>query len=730
MKQNKQIVMPEQLGTLKRYNIGETQQYPELDRPFRVQAQVQPRNSEDEHLSTYALNYCGRDIITISVDKNIKHRYRKHSDGNMQSSPFIQQFFFTVEEAATISVKIHTKADAYSVRPRRAENKEAIMGQVGHPLIYGANGFYAVWEDMLMAWNGMKDWTWSSSTVEVMDDGSVVAQFEARLSTRPFVINLFHGYYQDHLGYKYHKSWERTPNPKAITGWTSWEAYHMKVTQSDMEEAAAFMSPLKAFGLEYIQLDDGFEQMTIPPSADEPVWHSWIQINEKFPDNHAGIVEAIRKQGLEPGIWTNTLINQEEAAKNGLAILENGEPFIGDWIVYTMDPTEENLEKHIVPYYRKLREAGYSYFKTDAIRHLIFDGLQEAVRRGILTDEQVDTGYRRFFEYARREIGDNAYFLSCWGHLTQVAGLYDACRVGTDADPQWGSIHMQILETARWYFAQRNLFTLDPDHICVRTELPWARLLLSVVSLSGGLLMLSDPISTYDADRISLIERTIPALETRTAEIAPVDYTIPAFCRPYDLSRDIEEVSRDLLHLDADEDGDRHFATLWATHFAKNGREWTTVTRAGLITQPAASIDLLDLGLDPKVTYLVYDFWAEKYLGQTTGSLNVAELQVGDVQVLSLTPLIGNKPILISSSRHVSMDAVSVKHFQATDTHIALSLLGVAGRTFDYIFYTDAQLSVKSASNCDVEIAVDGSITKVSIHYLHEEAELILSYQA
>ena len=138
--------------------------------------------------------------------------------------------------------------------------------------------------------------------------------------------------------------------------------------------------------------------------------------------------------------------------------------------------------------------------------------------RGILTNKDAEHRFRAYLECAREGVGPDAFYLSSWGVLPQVIGIADACRISLDANPTWAGVRMQMVEQARWYHAQRILFINDPDHICARAMIDWTRSIISLFSLSGGLFMLSDPLETYDAQRIRMLQQCLPPLTTITGE--------------------------------------------------------------------------------------------------------------------------------------------------------------------------------------------------------------------
>ena len=664
------------------------------------------------------LNYGGMDTVRITLPAGVRVETRIHSDGSVQSAPLAQQFYLNAPVGTRAQITLCMRQGALCMRPGRAAGRQAILGQLGGPLLYGINGWYGLWEDMLISWYGAC-WRWVGDRVHTAEDGGATATFDMTFGNRPFYMLLRPRYYSQHLGYRYHQPWQRRPDTRAVSGWCSWEAYHRDVTLGNVQDAAAQMGQLQPYGLTYIQLDDGYQQALIPPTGTATVSEAWLNTNERFPGGHEAIVGGIRAHGLEPGVWTNAMINNAEAAASGLCVLDKSEPVKGYCVEYILNCTPQVLGQHVLPYYQGLRAQGYTYFKTDAIRHLCFDGLQECVRRGLMSDEQANDGFRRFMECAREGIGQDAYLLSCWGILTQAVGLADACRMGTDATPEWEHIHMQVFETARCYFAQRVLFTLDPDHVCARTQVEWARMLLSFVSLTGGLYMLSDPLECYDAPRMDIIRKTLPALPVFAAETGPIDYTTPAFCWSENPDWSAEDIS---LYIGG-ETPDR-FGTLWATHFCMEQRSWAVVQRTALFPLPEETLPLETLGLEPTLRYAVFDFWAEAYLGIIEGEVSMRARPIGHTQVCALTPLTGAQPVLIGSNRHVSMDIASVTGHRLVDGTLNLALQGVAGQTFRYYVYAPTPCAV--AATVPVTVERMGEVYCLSVQFTQVQASVTL----
>lgn len=703
----------------------------------------------DESNGELTYEYNGRNILKIYIPGENEIGFRHGSDGNIQSIPFIQQIYLMNEgsdEFIKSKVKITLSKSALIMRPNRASDEEAILGQIGNPLIHGVNGVYDIEQDLLIDWHGVK-WYWDAEEFEKNEDGDMTAEFYVEIGPKPMTINLRMQYYRKHLGYEYHKPWERKPNPKSVSGWCSWEACRRLVSMEDIKDISDFFGDsLKDYGLEYIQLDDGYEKLPIPFDSEKNLVSGWTETNERFPGGHKEVVKYIKDKGLSPAIWTNANVtNKKFAEMNSECFIKdsNDELMLGEWIDYLLDCSDETLLVHVYPYYKELREMGYKYFKTDAIRHLLLDGLHEAVRQGILSNEEAQIRFRRFMEYARNGIGNDNYFLASWGVLSEVVGLVDSCRIAMDANPTWAGIRMQLVESARWFHTQRILFTNDPDHICARTNIEWLKSIISLTSLSGSLLMLSDPIHNYDDKRMDIIKKNLPPLKTYTAETGTIDMTYPAFTwtklhgfavNSKEKPVEAEEVSiDDALNMAGEYTtmmNDHPLSTLWSFHINKSWKNWCVIGRFATVPLKASDVYLESLGLKPYKEYLAFDFWEQKYLGRVKEKMRFDELQLGACQIVSLTE-IKDTPQFIASSRHVSMDAISVKQqfWMKGKKQLHVIINGVVGSKETYWFYVPKNYRFVGINNQKAIIPfVMDEILKIDIEFVEEEMICIINF--
>lgn len=642
---------------------------------------------------TYRYSYNHTDIVTLHQTGQEPLRYRLGSDGDLVSLPFQQQVFFTSPVEQWVDVTFTLSANTHVMRPQR-QGTGAILGQLGQPLIHGVNGLYDGDNDMLISWHEC-EFSWLDQTVQIEED-CAVARMRLKLGLQPWILLFRMQYYRQHLGFTYYQPWLHQADRRAIAGWCSWEAYHRQISLADVRKTAAFLQrTFHSYGLEYMQIDDGYQSVIQPARPDGNYRSAFLETIADFPGGHPAMIESIRSVGLKPGIWTNVSISNPEFAARSPFIYRDkaGNPLAFDWLNFCLDMSPACLEEEIKPLYQALQAMGYTYFKIDSLRHLLLDAFRQLVSLGMMGNDQASQRLAGLMAAIRSAIGPDNYLLACWGVLSEAIGSIDACRIASDANPSWKAVRMQLYETARWFFTQRILFTIDPDHICVRGRLPFARSTLSLASLSGSLFMISDKPEDYDAERIRMIRQTLPPLATMTAETAPLDFSTPAWpANDWPIQK--TAISQ------------RPFSTLWCFHFHVGGHSWAVVQQVATDPLAECAIPLLELGLDPSGSYLAYDFWQQRFLGIVRKQLLLAALELGDSQVIGLRRC-EQHPQLLASDRHVSMDAVSVRQeaWQQTDSCLSLELLGIAGESFNYIFWLPAGWQLQDARGRHAEIS-------------------------
>lgn len=694
----------------------------------------------DEKTKKLSYEYNGRDIFTVSIPESEDVGFRHGSDGTVQSIAYIQQIYIMVEKPMWVTAEFCLSSDAINIRPRRAGHEEAIVGQNGNVLMYGVNGLYDRAQDLLIDVNGC-EWAWEEGSFREQGDLRI-ARMRLKLSEKPVFINLRMHYYRNHLGYKYYAPWDHQTKRDAVAGWCSWEAFRRDIDEQKIRQISSFMEEnLKDYGLKYIQVDDGYQKMPLPYRAEADMKEGWMTCEEqKFPRGHAGIVEEIKQHGFVPAIWTNANItNDEFPEKHPKNVLfHEGKALKGEWIDYLYDCTPKTLAEQVTPIFEGFRDAGYKYVKIDAIRHLLLDGLHEAVRLGSMTNEEAEGKFRAYMEATKKGMSDDMFYLASWGEMHEIVGVADACRISMDANPTWAGVRMQLFEMARWFHTQRVLFLNDPDHVCVRTKPEWAKSVLSLISLSGGLCMLSDTRDAYTEEKLEIIKKTLPPLTTCTGETGVLNMDYPAYTwtklhgfavQSHETPVEMEDVEQKDAYNMAGIYPSMHdahpFSTLWSFHLNHAEENWCVMGRFATIPLGETEITLDKLNLDPAQKYHAFDFWKQKYLGVVTGSIPVRSLELGECQIVGLRK-VKKVPQFIASSRHVSMDAVSIQSQEWKENMLLLRINGVKGTREVYYIAVSKGFEVKevksSAGMCDIRMK-DG-LLRVGISFEGEETEV------
>lgn len=673
----------------------------------------------NEETKTLCYEYNGEDILTIDLSGSEDAGFRHGSDGSMQSIAYAQQIYIMVEKPMWVTARFCLSKETINMRPHRAGSNQGIAAQNGNVLIYGINGLYDAHQDLLLDVNGC-EWEWMSDRFEE-DNSHRIAYMRIRLHEKPVFINLRMYFYRNHLGYKYYEPWKNKTNKKAIAGWCSWEAYRRDIDEEKIDSIAAFMEThLKDYGLEYIQVDDGYQKMPLPYRAEGTMKEGWMTCEEdKFPRGHEGIVKDIEAHGFVPAIWTNANITNEKYpdAHPLDVIFHQGRALKGEWIDYLYSCTKENLKEQVTPIFESFRDAGYKYVKIDAIRHLLFDGLHEAVRLGIMTNEEAEEKFRSYMKASREGMADDMYYLASWGEMHEVVGVADACRIAMDANPTWAGVRMQLFEMARWFHTQRILFLNDPDHVCVRTKPEWARSVLSLISLAGGLCMLSDTADAYTEEKLDIVRRTLPPLTTTTAETGALNLDFPAYTwtklhgfavQSHETPVEMEEVNLkeayDMAGIYPTMEDKHPFSSLWSFHLEHAGENWCVIGRFATIPLQKSELKLSQVNLNPEDSYHAFDFWKEKYLGVVSGSIACRALELGCCQIVGLRK-VQEIPQFLASSRHVSMDAVSVQETSWKNRELITVIKGTEGMKESYIFVTPEEYTLQSVETSGGEFS-------------------------
>lgn len=456
-------------------------------------------------------------------------------------------------------------------------------------------------------------------------------------------------FYQKHRGLKYFNPWEYQVPKKPVVGWCSWFAFWNRVTEEDIHKTADVLSEkLVPYGLEYLQIDDGYQR---EPGG----WpETWLVPNEKFPNGMENLANYIKGKNMVPGIWTYMSFHNKEAAQANkeLFVLDNdGNLAVGNWIEYCMDGSNpKTIDKLIRPIYAGFNKMGWKYFKVDALRHLRYDGYNSFPdffkNKGTT---RVDA-FRNIVKSVREEIGPDNYMLACWGVRPELIGIADACRIGTDGYGLGGLSQYNSFNNVVW----QN----DPDHIEAFGDFAYRDCMAT--SITGSLYMITDKPKDYETGNLDPIIRTIPVLYTQPGQIYDVDPT-----RSMYLDRVDSEISGSGERIfDASRTS---FNDLFLLEINKPYENWMILGRTG---DRVKHIEFKRLGLDHAEKYLVFDFWHKKYLGSFNQGFTPEIVDTTyKCQVFCIRKE-EKHPQLIATNRHISCGALELKDVSWKDNQL------------------------------------------------------------
>jgi len=218
--------------------------------------------------------------------------------------------------------------------------------------------------------------------------------------------------------------------------------------------------------------------------------------------------------------------------------------------------------------------------------------------------------------------------------------------------------------------------------------------------------MLSDSIDKYDAERVYMIQRCLPPLPAVAGETGPLDLEYTAFTwtkfhgfgvlndPPYSAEDTDEQEARDMAGWSPSMDDNHPHGSLWAFHIDNGSQRWCVLCRIAVSPLKKCAVGLDALGLEAG-EHLAFDFWQQKFLGKVEDKIKLGPLALGHCEVIALRRA-EDRPQFISSSRHVSQDAVSVLGEDWQDGSLILQLKGVPETKETYWIYLPEGFAVSS----------------------------------
>jgi len=459
-----------------------------------------------------------------------------------------------------------------------------------------------------------------------------------------------------------------SPPKHCPSGWNSWYAYRLTLTEDIvLANARLVKDRFAALGCTNIQLDHGWEY--------RDVVGNWVP-NDRLPHGLNWLHDRLGEMGLGLGLWVAVSQVSEFAplfAEHPEVLLHDteGNLLVTDphWFwephgrCFTLDATHPLGEELYQKAGKTLRSYGCVYVKNDFQGNLLQTGVppyDRTVTRGTPV-------YRQAMAAFREGMGPDMAYHACNAPLNVAAGLCDVAWVHRDlGNPaaNWEHLRLWANEFACRYHVSGKFYWSDPDYLQVgQGDLNEARVRMAFVTLGGGPAFLSDRLPDLPEERLALISQCLPSYR-RTA-------------RPLDLfERDGYPQVCDLP-----------VEAAWG--------KWHVLGLFNLDEAPARiAVDLRRLGLEAGRTYLVYDYFEQKLLGEVVVSdeMDLAlrlPVPATSVRVLRVVPQ-ETHPFVLSTDMHLTQGGVDLPMVQWDGKRLTLSgtarrAPGMSGTVFVYV---------------------------------------------
>lgn len=458
-------------------------------------------------------------------------------------------------------------------------------------------------------------------------------------------------------------------------GWMTWYAVQFDAGEETVLENARWQAEhLKNYGANTIWVDwewyhSDFSGVGQP---DVDVFHPDPR---RYPHGLKYVADEIKKLGFTPAIWigaTNDATENEFIREHPETVLVQKRQWCGQ---YFMDLTHPLcLGQYLPRVFRQIVDWGYEALKWDCMPTQIqlCDSYHDHFYNTALSTEQAMLGA---VEAARRVVGPDFYMLYCAGvndrSLNIAAARFDAARIGGDIFKWEEFISQCVARVMKLYALHNVVFLNDPDNVILRPKFnsyDQALSRLSFVSLLGLPITLGDNLPDLPEDRVELLRRGIPSLNTH-----PMDVRVTA--------HDYRVVKVNLA-------------------ITKPYEQWNVVDVFNLLEEEVeATIDIRDdLHLDSG-PYLVYDFWNKEFIGEVAASFTIP-LRPCASKLFAVRKKLG-RPQVLSTSRHISqgaVDLVSLNWDEGRQTLNGVSKV-IAGDAYEIALYVPDGYRVFSEGN-------------------------------
>lgn len=419
---------------------------------------------------------------------------------------------------------------------------------------------------------------------------------------------------------------------KVPVGWCSWYYYFTKINIEEIEKNLKIIASKKEeLPFQVFQVDDGYQRAI----------GDWLTTNNKFPEGLQPLAEKIKSAGFEAGLWLAPFILRPDSSlykehpnwilrdKKGRKVAAGINPNWGG-TYYALDCTHPEVQDYLKKLFKAVVEFGFGFIKIDFVFAAALPGKHFNEQQGRIS------AYRQGLAAVREGAGDKTFILGCGAPWGPSIGLVDGMRIGVDVDLSWrhwskaliGKKYVMGAANAMRniitrYFMHQKFWINDPDCVLVRedrTRLSEEEIksLITVVGLSGGMVLSSDNYAKISDERLKWLAKLIPPSGASAV--------------PFDLMEN--EMPRILILNDK-----------------KSGK-----ILIGFINwedKPASfRFNLKELEI-PVGDYHLFEFWEETYLGIISSEYTLLRVPAHGCRLISLQP-VEKFPVTLASNFHIT----------------------------------------------------------------------------
>ena len=441
-------------------------------------------------------------------------------------------------------------------------------------------------------------------------------------------------------------------------GWCTWYHFFQSVTQNDVLTNLQWAKQNRdAIPLEIIQIDDGFQDEV----------GDWYETKAaSFPDGMNKLSAHIRDAGFRSGLWLAPFV-----AKPGARLLGEhpewvlrdsyGRPVNAGFIFESFSRALDVTHPEYLAYLKDLittvaHDWGYDYLKLD---FLYAGALPGAHHDPAQTRAQA---FYKALKVIREAAGEDVTLLGCGCPLGSGVGIFDCMRIGPDVAPYWRPSYrgisypfrnepgMPAARSAIHSIISRGLlhrrwWINDPDCLLLRdenTHLTEAEVqsLATVISLSGGSLIVSDHLPVLSQERVTWLARLLPPLPGSARIVDWFDATYP---------------TRLVLPLVGE-------AGSWYLMALLNWSDFPL----------DVDLDLEEMGVHFAGGFHTVDFWRASYWRMEDPLLHLSAIPAHGIRLLAVRPVL-EPPQWLGDTLHISQ-GLAIRSWHVTDKRLVTQL--------------------------------------------------------